>query len=138
MLPMHLCHAIGALNTCNSLLHNFFKLLSFCGCVHFYEMCFSSCSLIHSSQLSLKAYCSDYLIISYKDSISLLHIRLSIVLSTYGVQIVLSVHSCTFIQVFLSTLSVKKTYHFFEATLTKIRAIKINNIWTHMSFNTPQ
>ena len=31
----------------------------------------------------------------------------------------------------------KETYHFFKATLTKIHAIKINNIWTQISFNTP-
>ena len=29
-------------------------------------------------------------------------------------------------------------YHFFRATLTKIHAIKINDIWTQISFNTPQ
>ena len=32
---------------------------------------------------------------------------------------------------YLYTLSVKRTCHFFRATLTKIHAIKINNIWTH-------
>ena len=30
----------------------------------------------------------------------------------------------------------KETYYFFRATLTKIYAIKINNIWTQISFNT--
>ena len=30
----------------------------------------------------------------------------------------------------------QETYHFFRATLTKIHAIKINNIWTQISFNT--
>ena len=30
----------------------------------------------------------------------------------------------------------KETYHFFRATLTEIHAIKINNIWTQISFNT--
>ena len=31
----------------------------------------------------------------------------------------------------------KETYHFFRATPTKIHAIKINNICTQISFNTP-
>ena len=30
-----------------------------------------------------------------------------------------------------------ETYHFFRAMLTKIHDIKINNIWTQISFNTP-
>ena len=30
----------------------------------------------------------------------------------------------------------KETYHFFRATLTKIHSIKINHIWTQISFNT--
>ena len=38
----------------------------------------------------------------------------------------------------INTLSVKRNLnHFFRATLTKIHAIKINNIWTQISFNTP-
>ena len=32
----------------------------------------------------------------------------------------------------------KETYHFFRATLTKIHSIKINHIWTQISFNTSQ
>ena len=31
----------------------------------------------------------------------------------------------------------KETYHFFRVTLNKIHAIKINDIWTQISFNTP-
>ena len=31
----------------------------------------------------------------------------------------------------------KETYHFFRTTLTKSHCIKINNIWTQISFNTP-
>ena len=31
----------------------------------------------------------------------------------------------------------KETYHFFRATLTKIHTIKIDNLWTQLSFNTP-
>ena len=31
----------------------------------------------------------------------------------------------------------KETDHFFRVTLTKIHNIKINNIWTQISFNTP-
>ena len=31
----------------------------------------------------------------------------------------------------------KQTSHFFRATLTKIRSIKINHIWTQISFNSP-
>ena len=31
----------------------------------------------------------------------------------------------------------KETYHTFRATLTKIHAFKIKNIWTQISFNTP-
>ena len=30
----------------------------------------------------------------------------------------------------------KETYHFFRVTLTKIHSIKINHIWTQISFNT--
>ena len=36
-----------------------------------------------------------------------------------------------------TTLSVKKTHHFFRATLTKIRHIKTNHICTQISFNIP-
>ena len=31
----------------------------------------------------------------------------------------------------------KETYHFFRATLTKIQTIKMNHIWTQISYNTP-
>ena len=31
----------------------------------------------------------------------------------------------------------KETYHFFRAMLTEIHAVKINNIWIQISFNTP-
>ena len=31
----------------------------------------------------------------------------------------------------------QKKHHFFRATLSKIHTIKINNIWTQISFNTP-
>ena len=31
----------------------------------------------------------------------------------------------------------QKKHHFFRVALTKIHAIKINNIWTQISFNTP-
>ena len=31
----------------------------------------------------------------------------------------------------------KKTYHFFRATLTKIYSIKINHIWTQISYSFP-
>ena len=39
--------------------------------------------------------------------------------------------------VFVLYWASKETYHFFRATLTKIHFIKINNIWTQISFNTP-
>ena len=32
----------------------------------------------------------------------------------------------------------KETYHFFRATLTKIHHIKINHIWTQISYNSPR
>ena len=44
--------------------------------------------------------------------------------------------SCVQIWIYIHWAS-KETYHFFRATLTKIHAIKINNIWTQISFNTP-
>ena len=31
----------------------------------------------------------------------------------------------------------KETYHFFRATFTKIRSIKINHIWTQNSYSYP-
>ena len=42
-----------------------------------------------------------------------------------------------FIQsLFLIHWASKETYHFFRVTLTKIHSIKINHIWTKISFNT--
>ena len=36
-----------------------------------------------------------------------------------------------------STLNVKRTYLFFRATLTKIYLIKMNHIWTQISYSSP-
>ena len=42
-----------------------------------------------------------------------------------------------FIESYINTLSVKRAYHFFRATLTKIHHIKINYIRTQISYSTP-
>ena len=43
----------------------------------------------------------------------------------------------SFLKTMISTLNVKKTHHFFRATITKIHCIKINNIWTQISYSSP-
>ena len=35
------------------------------------------------------------------------------------------------------TLSVKRTYHFFRATLTRSHSININHVWTQMGYSSP-
>ena len=82
------------------------------------------CVAMVTAYYTVKKYCGAGVLITFSDISSLTQESL---FHLQDDKHILSKH----------TLSVKRNYHFFRATPTKIHAIKINNIWTQISFNTP-